>query len=240
MGLLNAIIDLSHHNTVTSFADAKAAEVVGVIHKATQGTEFTDATYDQHRAAAKGAGLLWGAYHFARRGDIPGQVDHFLSVANLSPDELVVLDFEPNSTEGTMSLGEAERFITLVQQRIGRPPGLYSGQSFLTDVVGKKTTTALAQAWLWMARFASIPPTPPPAWQDFALWQYTDGNVGMQPHQVLGIGRCDRDKFNGDETTLRTLWSNGTLRQDVTLAPRAPVGKAPVMAVRRKKRRGSR
>jgi len=36
MNLLNGVIDLSHHNTVTSFADIKGAGVLGVIHKATQ------------------------------------------------------------------------------------------------------------------------------------------------------------------------------------------------------------
>ena len=44
MALLNAVIDLSHHNTVTSFQDAKAAGILGVIHKATEGTIFVDAT----------------------------------------------------------------------------------------------------------------------------------------------------------------------------------------------------
>jgi lysozyme len=207
MALLNAVVDLSHHNTVTSFADARAAGVIGVIHKATQGTEFTDATYDQHRAAAKEAGLLWGAYHFARRGDVAGQVDHFLSVANAGPDDLLVLDFEPNSREGTMRLVEAEQFVTVVQERTGRPPGLYSGQSFLREVVRNNTTTVLARCWLWIARYASVLPIVPPAWRTFTLWQYTDGNAGMQPHQVPGIGRCDRNKFDGDEFALRKLWS---------------------------------
>jgi lysozyme len=38
------------------------------------------------------------------------------------------------------------------------------------------------------------------------MWQYTDGNFGPQPHAVNGIGNCDRDKFNGTEDQLRTLW----------------------------------
>src|SRR5436853_5242117 len=115
MGLLNAVVDLSHHNTVTSFDDARASGIMAVIHKASQGTDFADATYDQHRAQAQAAGLLWGAYHFARAGDIEAQVDHFLNVANLGDNEIAVLDFEPNSTERTMILAEAEQFVTLVR-----------------------------------------------------------------------------------------------------------------------------
>jgi lysozyme len=234
MGLLNAVVDLSHHNTVTDFSEAANAGVVGVIHKATQGTDFVDATYDAHRARAKDAGLLWGAYHFARTDDVDRQVDHFLSVANCGPGELLVLDFEPNATEGSMTLSEAERFVTMVRDRTGRFPGLYSGQSYLREIVGGNVTTALSKCWLWIARYGPALPLVPAAWQGFTLWQYTDGNAGMQPHQVPGIGRCDRDKFNGDVRSLRRLWGHGSLHPHARRA--APVGVAPPVGVRPPKR----
>jgi len=209
MNLLNGVIDLSHHNTVTSFADIKGAGVLGVIHKATQGTSFVDANYDANRAGARAAGLLWGAYHFARKGDVAAQVTHFLSVAGAQSDELLVLDFEPNTTEGTMTLAEAEEFVGLVRERTGRFPGIYGGQSFLKETLGNGTTTPLKHCWLWIARYSSQFPVVRTAWPAFTLWQYTDGNAGPQPHQVSGVGRCDRDKFNGDEAALRAFWSNG-------------------------------
>jgi len=40
MALLNAVIDLSHHNTVTSFQQIKGNGIIGVIYKATQSTRF--------------------------------------------------------------------------------------------------------------------------------------------------------------------------------------------------------
>ena len=46
----------------------------------------------------------------------------------------------------------------------------------------------------------------PPNWQTWTLWQYTDGGVGPEPHGIAGVGRCDRDKFNGDADMLRTFW----------------------------------
>ena len=46
----------------------------------------------------------------------------------------------------------------------------------------------------------------PVNWPTWTMWQYTDGAVGPDPHQVAGIGHCDRDKFNGSEDQLRTLW----------------------------------
>jgi len=210
--VLNAIVDLSHHNSVSSFAEARAAGVIGVIHKATEGTEFVDATYNERESLAKSAGLLWGAYHFASSDDVVRQVDHFLEIAGTA--DFMVLDFEPNATAGTMSLADAEGFVNEVQKRTGRFPCVYSGQAFLNEQLGPRSSTVLSRCPLWIARYSAQQPVIPPAFKNFALWQYTDGSAGPQPHQVPGIGRCDRDKFNGDEPSLRALW----------------VGAAPVVA----------
>jgi lysozyme len=211
MGLLNAVIDLSHWNTVTSFEDAKSSGILGVIHKATQGTDVVDAKYDESRATAVSAGLLWGAYHFGTGGNVDNQVDHFLNVVSPGPTDLLVLDFEPNPKGVTMTLAEAESFIERVFAQTGRYPGLYSGASFLQEQLGSSTDTILKNCFLWIARYSTQAPKVPAAFPFFTLWQYTDGNAGPQPHQVPGIGRCDRNKFNGDGTQLRKLWgcSNG-------------------------------
>jgi lysozyme len=214
MALLNVIVDLSHHNTITSFDDARAAGVLGVIHKATEGTAFVDAMYQDRKARAKAAGLLWGAYHFGTQGNAAAQVTHFLETANPAAGDLLVLDFEPNPREGTMTLADAELFVTTLQQQTGRAPVLYSGQSFLTAELGGNTTTPLAACPLWIARYSSNLPTIPKAFARFDLWQYTDGSSGPQPHQAAGIGRCDRDKFNGaDENALRAFWTGSAVKR---------------------------
>jgi lysozyme len=46
----------------------------------------------------------------------------------------------------------------------------------------------------------------PAGWPTWTLWQYTDGAYGPQPYEVAGVGRCDRDMFNGDEAQLQALW----------------------------------
>ena len=204
--MLNNVIDISHHNTVTSFQEVKNSGIVGVFHKATQGGAVVDAKYNARRQRALDAGLLWGAYHFGTKGNVDAQVENFLDTVNPSKTDLLILDFEPNGESGTMSLAEAEKFVTLVKEKTGRFPGLYSGQSFIREKVGSNTTTVLKNCFLWIARYSSEKPVAPPAWTTFTLWQYTDGNAGDQPHQVPGIGRCDRDKFNGDDAGLRKLW----------------------------------
>lgn len=210
MPLLNVVTDLSHHNTVGSFQSIKDAGILGIIHKATQGTGFVDPKYDERRPAALSRGLLWGAYHFGTHGDVRGQVNHFLDVVNPDPTTLLVLDFEPNPRDDDMTLAEAESFVEKVEDQIGRFPGLYSGQSFINEQLGNNTSTVLKNCFLWIARFSSQLPRVPPAFPTFTLWQYTDGAQGPNPHEVPGVGRCDRDKFNGDEAGLRRLWGQDT------------------------------
>lgn len=49
---LNVVIDISHHNGNPDFQQAAAAGIVGVIHKATQCTGFTDNKYLTNRQKA--------------------------------------------------------------------------------------------------------------------------------------------------------------------------------------------
>ena len=55
-------------------------------------------------------------------------------------------------------------------------------------------------------------PLIPVIWPKWTLWQYTDGAAGPDPHEVDGVGRCDRDQFNGTEQELLAFWrsSSGT------------------------------
>lgn len=206
MALLNAVIDLSHHNANPDFAAAREAGILGVIHKATQGSTYIDPTFHERRGQALAAGLLWGAYHFGTGGDGAGQADFFLATVEPVPTDLLVLDFETNTGGTTMSLAEAEAFVERVKEKTGRYPGLYSGDSFLLQTLGYNTTTVLKECFLWLARYDVAMPEVPPAFPCFTLWQYTDGNLGSEPHEVDGIGACDRDQFNGDEAGLRRLW----------------------------------
>src|SRR5580765_2996828 len=104
---LNVVIDLSHHNRSPDFQKAKAAGIVGVIHKASEGLTYVDPTYASNRRKALAAGLLWGAYHFGSGGNPKGQADHFLDVVAPGPADLLVLDFEESFSGPTMTLDEA-------------------------------------------------------------------------------------------------------------------------------------
>jgi lysozyme len=208
MEIINVVIDLSHHNRVADFQLAKADSILGVIHKATQGFDYVDPKYQSRRPKALQADLMWGAYHFGVGGDGVAQAKHFLEIVQPEPHDLLVLDLEYNPQGRSMNIDEAEEFVEYVNQVTNRWPGLYSG-NFLKEILGNQTDTVLANCWLWFARYGP-PPKVPPAWPTWTMWQYTDGACGDEPHEVQGIGPCDRDKFNGNLAALKKLWGYQT------------------------------
>src|SRR6266542_388983 len=121
---INAVIDLSRNDLRVDFAAAAAADIVGVIHKATEGVGYVDPVYAKREPEAREAGLLWGAYHFGTgRGGGADQADYFLGKVGGSTDTLLVLDLEENPSGPTMSLDQAREFVTRVHTRTGRWPG---------------------------------------------------------------------------------------------------------------------
>jgi lysozyme len=201
---LNAVIDLSHFNDVTDWPAVKAAGIVGVLHKATEGTAYVDPKYFDHRAQAQAAGLWWGAYHFGTADNADEQAEYFLSIVKPGANDLLVLDFEQNPAGASMTLAGAEQFVTHVQQITGRWPGFYSG-SYIKQLLGAQQNTTLANCWFWLSEYGPTAHVPA-NWPTWTMWQYTDGNFGPPPHAVPGVGNCDRDQFNGDLDGLSRLW----------------------------------
>src|SRR5687768_12426483 len=110
---LNVVIDLSHFNTITSFDEIKSAGIMGIIHKATQATNWSDPTYADRKQQATAAGLWWGAYHFGTNDDGAAQAQYFLSKVNPGPTDLLALDFEENP-QIQMTIAQAEQIVTEV------------------------------------------------------------------------------------------------------------------------------
>jgi GH25 family lysozyme M1 (1,4-beta-N-acetylmuramidase) len=207
-GPINVVVDLSHHNETVDFAKMKAAGVVGAIHKATQGLTYVDESYASRRAQALDCGLLWGAYHFGVGGDGSDQAEFFLEVTKPDERTLLVLDYEPNLTGPTMSLDQAREFVEHVGEATGRWPGLYSGH-LIKEQLGNVAPPdrQLSKCFLWIAQYNGPRPlNVPPTFRTWTFWQYTDGVHGSVPRSVDGVGRCDRNKFNGSLAQLKRLW----------------------------------
>ena len=132
------VIDIYYGDQVQDFARTKAFGIVGVIHKASEATGFTDKLYGARRKLATDLGLKWGAYHFFHGVDPVAEADHFLKVAEPDADTLVALDWEdvPHSPSKTgvnalMSTAPpasaARAFLERIEDRLGRKAVIYSG-----------------------------------------------------------------------------------------------------------------
>ena len=209
MPYTDAVIDISHNNGNINLANAQQAGVLGVIHKATQGTTFADPMYQANMAQAQGLGLLWGAYHFGNGDDGVAQATFFLNTVQPQPGTLLVLDFESNPASSTMSLQEAKDFVSHVQAETGIWPGLYGG-SYLKEQLGSTPDPILSNCWFWLAQYG---PTAvlPPGWANWTLWQYLDGAVVKDPNPIPGISPCDRNYYCDAPGTLQAKWAAGSL-----------------------------
>src|SRR5450432_2529094 len=127
---IDAVIDISHNVTVSDFnAVRRSGNILGVIHKSTEGGDWIDPSYAPRRPQAEAAGLLWGAYHFGTR-QFSGerQAAAFMAAVRPGPSTVMALDFEPNdhNPRNTMTLVQAEQFVNTVLHATGRFPLLYT------------------------------------------------------------------------------------------------------------------
>ncbi|XP_017489432.1 PREDICTED: probable autolytic lysozyme [Rhagoletis zephyria] len=196
------IVDLSNWNENVNFKIAKEDGILGVIHKATQGLKYVDPKYAERRKEAEDLGLLWGAYHFGV-GESGGkdQANHFLKTVGETKNTILVLDIEENQNGKNIEPREAEDFVEEVLRMTGRLPLIYGSRYFLEGF----STPTLTKCPLWIAKWGEEPILPK-GWSDWILWQYTDGKTA---HEVKGIGKCDRDKFNGTLKELKKFWLSG-------------------------------
>jgi lysozyme len=202
---INTIVDI-YHNTQIDFAKVKASGIVAIIHKATEGGSVRDQEYRSRRTIALQMGFLWGAYHYASGTSVADQVQNFLEHANPEDSDLMALDFEASTSGPNMTLEQAHRFVEAIRKETGSTPLIYGG-SMLREAVGTQPDPVFASCPLWYSRYRDSPiGIPGQVWSKYTLWQYTDGNNGPDPKTVDGIGRCDRNIFDGSAEDLKAQW----------------------------------
>jgi lysozyme len=199
------VVDLSHHNTIPKSLDAAyALGIRGVIHKATEGYRFTDKKYNARRALAKDAGMLWGAYHFFRPGNVAAQVDFFLKTAQPDENTLLALDHE----DASVNVDAVKLFLTLIKIKTNRMPVLYTGH-VLREQLGGVTDQELGRYRLWHAQYGQRF-TVNESWKAPWLWQFTETG------KVPGIeGKVDVNKYDGPPEQLAKEWSGSLLNAEV-------------------------
>jgi lysozyme len=217
MAIVPLVADMAHFNPV-NFSELKDAGLVGVIHKARQGVAIGDPKYAARMAAAKNAGLRWGAYDFATRDDVAANVSAFLTYAGLEATDSAWLDFEDNA-HSQMTGDQAYEFLDRVAQRLGRACGIYGGNRIREkiDPHDPKWIEMAAVAPLWQCRYLKAQPSdnaelfrlvrPIPPWTKNFLIQYTGDGVGPRPHSAPGLQNgADLNAFDGPAGELASAW----------------------------------
>lgn len=224
---LDAVIDISHNVRVSDFNLVRRSNILGVIHKASEGGDWFDPSYTSRRRQAEAAGLLWGSYHFGtRQYSGEQQAAAFLSITQPGPNTLMALDLEPNegNPRNTMRLAQAEAFVLAIHRATGRLPIVYThpkwangvryGRAGMTLDAPVTSSSVVGRCDLWLADYREEPEVPF-AWADrgWRLWQYvadereSDAAYGTVSRAVRGLDFCDRNLFAGDAAALPRFWS---------------------------------
>jgi lysozyme len=205
------VIDLSHWNDPVDFEEIQASGIVGIIHKATEGSSYVDDRYFERKEQALEAGLLWGAYHFMRPGDQRAHAQHFYET--VGDIDVYAADHEDSG----VSLDELKVWLTEMEDLTGRKPIVYSGHVIKEQLGGYDPF--LAEHKLWLAQYSSSPSWPEETWPKWWLWQYTDRGE----NDGVG-GYCDLNKYEGSAQQLADEWVGGEAEP---IPPPIPPGPEP-------------
>jgi lysozyme len=228
--MLNPVVADMNHNNPVDFAKFAAAGGVGVIHKATQGS-FVDPAYAKRREAALAAGLQWGGYDFNTGDPVKDQVTRFVQTAQPDFTTSLWLDFEDNRAS-QMNLAQAKEFLDRVDQILGRPCGIYSGNRAkeLMEYANDVYISFFAAHPLWLCQYKIVRGdidiealskivTVPKPWTEkgWFLLQYTGDGIGPPPHTMPGLENgADLNVFGGTPDELRAAWSLAPVATPVT------------------------
>jgi lysozyme len=184
------VLDISHYQPEPDWAALKAAGIVGIIMKATEGQTYVDETFARRYGAAIDAGLAVSSYHFLRPGSIAAQISHYLKTVDPEPGERVCLDHEDPGVS-LADLASAVEAINAADPSL--QVTIYSGH-IIKQQLGDGYDDVLATTSLWIAQYTlnAAPDWPSGTWPVWSLWQYTD------KAEVPGIeGNVDGNRFNG-------------------------------------------
>src|SRR5262249_29899967 len=145
---------------------------------------YRDPDYPGRKKGFLELGFLWGAYHFFHPGNVKAQVDFFLNYAGVDDQTLYALDWEASSS-GTASEAQAVQFCQYIEAATGRKCAIYSGNVAKEQIKG--VNTYLGSHRLWLAQYSNNVQTQASWKGNVWLWQYSDGQVGPQPHGCPGV-----------------------------------------------------
>ena len=197
-------IDVSHWQGDVDWRAVKKSGRRFAFAKATEGRSMVDEKFEQNWKNMKEAGLIRGAYHFAKPTTAAKpQARHFHRTVQPEPGDLpLVLDLEDGEEVGPRKLEQWVRtFVDEIKSLSGEAPIIYSG-GFWKSHLNHMTDNLGCQ--LWLPQYGPKAENPR-AWKKWTFWQYSDGTINAaRLRPVPGVGQsCDRNRFQGTVVQLR-------------------------------------
>ena len=204
-------VDVSHHQGNINWSLVKSSGKVYAYVKASEGMTYTDPKFVTNMTNGTAAGVIMGAYHFARPDNNTALQDANNFLNNAGPyigDGFLppVLDLEDIagkpalSTQFTSSQLTAwvQTWMNKVESQTGVKPMIYISSSYANFLQSSLNTYGL-----WIPKPNTSPSTPPTNlgnWNTWVFKQYSwEGNVP-------GIsGAVDLNVFNGTAEDFNTL-----------------------------------
>lgn len=211
-------IDVYHGDGAIDWPAVARSGRVFAMAKSTEGGDRVDDRFPENWRGMGSAGLLRGAYHFARphgrtaaeiRADAEAQAEFFFGVVGaLGRGDLPpTLDLETTgglSAEGALSW--ALTFVARAEALFARRLIIYVGQCWKQEM-GDPLVTSLSDHVLWTPRYSPVgeEPTPPRTWARWTIWQYSDDKVGTHRDGPLPRLPHDQNLWSGSLAELRAL-----------------------------------
>jgi len=187
--------DVSYYQGNFDWNAQKGAGVSWGYARVSDGTGFIDPTFGSNWTNMKNAGILRGAYMFFEPGEDATQQGNLMvqKVGMLGNGDLpAMIDVETTGGQAPATVAaRIQTWLDIVEKGTGRRPIIYTGPYFWQDNV---QSTSFGKYGLWIAHYGVSCPLIPPGWNNWIMWQYSDGG-----------GSLDHDVFNGTLPQLQAL-----------------------------------
>lgn len=208
-------LDVSHHQPILNWSQAKAEGIQFAFLKATEGSTFKDSDFTTNLNACRSAGIITAAYHYVRsNASVAAQVANVVSVVPKSVP--VILDVEANS--GGVQL--VRDMVVALRAAGYKVPLLYLPRWYWQQI-GSPSLTGLPP--LWSSRYPdytvrsltdAYAKAPASYWSSYgglgvAVLQFTSSA------RVAGYSPLDANAYPGTRDQLNTLlYGNGIVEEN--------------------------
>ena len=193
-------IDISRHNGDIDFKKVADSGIEFVFIKASEGTDHSDAKFEENFDKAREAGLKTGAYHFFRfDSDGVDQAINFLNIVGDRQPELgLVIDVEKTGNPGNISPDDIKKNLASMvdyMNLLGHRIMIYTNHEGYYDYISE----ILPGYPLWICRFMENPIN-----AEWTFWQHNHHG------KVPGIkGDTDLDAFCGNRDQWQRFLDGG-------------------------------